>query len=85
MGILDNIDKRETWEEFLQYKTDGGLLSKREEGELRAFIQSEGYKSVAAAIRAKKAFPYPVLYQINKTSAKKSARFLCLGQRKTMF
>lgn len=79
MGILDNIDKRETWEEFLQYKTDGGHLSKREEGELRAFIQSEGYKSVAAAIRAKKAFPYPVLYQINKTSAKKKRKVFVFG------
>ena len=74
MGILDNIDKTEIWEEFLQYKTDGGHLSKREEVELRAFIQSEGYKTVAADIRAKKSFSYPVLSEINKKNTQKKRK-----------
>ena len=43
MSILDLIKEKSEWEAFYNYKIDKGHLNKREEKELREFIDEEKY------------------------------------------
>ena len=67
MGILEEIEKKETWEEFLRYKEASRHVTKKELSELRAFIDAEGYGPVIEGLRAEEpAFSLPEKRWINK-------------------
>ncbi len=71
MGILDMLNKKEYWEEFYNYKTSGGHMSKSEIENLRKFIDEEGYSSLASSLLKGEGFCLPTVSEINKKSAKK--------------
>ena len=52
MSILDLIKEKSEWEAFYNYKIDKGHLNKREEKELREFIDEEKYLNIALNINS---------------------------------
>ncbi|MBR5340837.1 MAG: group II intron reverse transcriptase domain-containing protein [Erysipelotrichaceae bacterium] len=67
-SLLDTLSKKETWEEFLEYKSDKNQLSKKEIQQLSVFIAEERYKEICKDF----VFSYPVKKEIARMgSAKK--------------
>lgn len=72
MGILDEIKEKSTWEKFLEYKKERGLLSKREIKELTAFIDEDRFIPVAEAMsESGYSFPPPRRISINRKGSGK--------------
>ena len=46
MTILDELSKKEVWEDFILHKTERGQLNRQETRDLRSFIDNEEYLSV---------------------------------------
>ncbi len=77
MSIIELLKKQSVWYEFLQYKIDGGHLTKQDEEKLRTYIDNEEYLSVVEKIIKKEAFTIPTMKHINKkNSTKKRTVFL---------
>lgn len=72
MNILETASCRDSWQEFLDYKTDRQHLSAGEEKELRDFIRREAYLPLCEAWRRGE-YPaqYPVKRVVNKQGTKK--------------
>ncbi len=70
MSLLDELARRESWEEFYEYKTSLAC-PKAFAKELRAFIDAEGYLPVCRIIEAGEAFPLPRKSVISKLEGKK--------------
>lgn len=51
MSILEELSKKDVWEGYLRYKTDGQHLTKKEEADLKAFIDAEEYLPAADLMR----------------------------------
>ncbi len=73
MNIMEQIVRKEEWELFLQYKMERQHLSKKEEEELRSYIEKECYIEWADRITDEEyLLPLPLRREINKGgSAKK--------------
>ena len=71
MDILSELENRNAWLSFLQYRKEGFRLSEEEEKELVSFIDTEGYLSVVSSIRKGNPFPHPRKAAISKKSTSK--------------
>lgn len=69
MAIIECLEKQTHWLEFLQYKIDGGHMSKAEEADLYTFILNEEYLPVVKGIRKGVDFPYPKIVILNKSNS----------------
>ena len=74
MSLLDRITDPEAWEEFYEYKKNGGHFFEYEERELRAFIDSRRYMKVAEAINSGADISLPALVELNKKSTGKKRK-----------
>lgn len=72
MSILDNIQYREKWKEFLQYKQENRHLSKGEEESINKFIEKKRFIYYYEQI-CKEEFPssYPIKKIVNKEGTNK--------------
>lgn len=71
MSILESLKNENVWAEFLQYKIDGGHLSKREQESLGQYIQNKEYLNIVNKILNKEEFPIPTMKHINKKNSNK--------------
>ena len=71
MSIIELLTCENTWEEFLEYKVDGGHLSKQQEARLTEYIQNKEYVPVVEGILRKEDFPIPTMKCINKKNSNK--------------
>lgn len=71
MSIIELLMCENTWEEFLEYKVDGGHLSKQQEARLAEYIQNKEYIPVVEGILRKEDFPIPTMKCINKKNSNK--------------
>lgn len=71
MSIIELLMCENTWEEFLEYKVDGGHLSKQQEARLTEYIQNKEYVPVVEGILRKEDFPIPTMKCINKKNSNK--------------
>ena len=77
MSVIDFLDDKKTWEDFLSYKQSKGHLVKCDEERLRALIESEGYLPVAQSIRQGVALPPPQKILLNKLGTAKKRTVYC--------
>ncbi len=70
MSLLDLLPEKEAWERFYEYKTSLAC-PKAFAGELREFIDKEGYLPVAEAIARGERFPLPRKAVLNKLDSRK--------------
>lgn len=72
MGILEELQKDETWHAFLQYKLDKKHLSKHEKEAFALFIEEKRYKTVTEQLTEDGyCFAPPVKLCVNKSSTGK--------------
>lgn len=77
MSIIELLKEDKTWNEFLQYKIDGGHLMQQEQERLIKYIKNKEYLSVVEKIINGDDFPIPTMKHINKkNSTKKRTVFL---------
>ena len=67
MDITDSLLRKESWEEFLEYKKCHGHLERGEEAAWRRFIDEGLYRELPAP----GALPLPVRKEINKSGSQK--------------
>ena len=77
MSIIDLLDDKNIWEDFLSYKQDKGHLTKRDEDSLRVLMESEGYFSVARLIKQGIPLPPPQKILLNKLGTEKKRTVYC--------
>lgn len=68
MDMLYALNKREVWQEFLEYKLSGGHLSKADEKALAEFIEGQKFLPVAEKIANGGSFAPPKKTAISKMS-----------------
>ena len=71
MDILTELESRDNWLSFLQYRKDSCRLTEEEEKELQDFIDKEAYRPIVARIRNGEPFPHPKKAAISKKSTSK--------------
>lgn len=77
MSLIALLKDEKTWNEFLEYKINGGHLTKRECEELKQYICDKAYLPIVDDIILGRNFPIPVMKQINKkNTTKKRTVFL---------
>lgn len=77
MSIIELLKEENTWNEFLQYKIDGGHITKQEQEKLAKYITNKEYVPVVDKIINKEDFVIPTMKHINKkNSTKKRTVFL---------
>lgn len=85
MSILDLIKEKNEWEAFYNYKIDKGHLNKREEKELREFIDEEKYLNIALNINSEDFnFAPPSKTLINKMGSEKKRIVYCYSSEESM-
>lgn len=85
MSILDLIKEKSEWEAFYNYKIDKGHLNKREEKELREFIDEEKYLNIALNINSEDFnFAPPSKTLINKMGSEKKRIVYCYSNEESM-
>ncbi|MBR2577744.1 MAG: hypothetical protein IKE38_02320, partial [Erysipelotrichaceae bacterium] len=55
MTILNELSKRDVWQDFLEYNLKKNQLSRKEAAELERYIDNEGYLKVTETF----SFDYP--------------------------
>ena len=77
MSIIELLKEEKTWNEFLQYKIDGGHVMQQEQERLIKYIKNKEYLFVVEEIINGDNFPVPTMKHINKkNSTKKRTVFL---------
>lgn len=77
MSLIELLKDEKTWNEFLEYKINGGHLTKRECEELKQYICDKAYLPIVDDIVLGRNFTIPVMKQINKkNTTKKRTVFL---------
>jgi len=71
MGMLYALSRQEVWQQFLEYKREGGHLHPKELQELEQFVQRSGYLSVAEKLQTGGTFAPPRKTEISKKSSEK--------------
>lgn len=51
-GLLNDLSKQDTWQEYLAYKRELAQLTKREEAELHEFVESQAWQPVVERLLA---------------------------------
>lgn len=67
MTLLDELSRKEVWNDFLTYKTERNQLQKRELKQLQAFIDGEKYLDITGTF----SFDYPTKKLISKIDSQK--------------
>ncbi len=70
MSLLDELSRRESWERFYEYKTSLAC-PKAFAGELRAFIDGEGWLPVCRSLEGGEPFPLPRKSVVGKLDSRK--------------
>ncbi len=71
-GILEDLLREETWQEFLSYKLDGHYVSKREKDLLSSYCSEKRYLPIAQALaRGEYCFAPPLKRTVNKSGTTK--------------
>ena len=70
MSLVDKLFEKSSWERFYEYKSSL-RCSKKFTGELRRFIDSEGYLKYESEIRSLEGLPIPTRSVISKMSSRK--------------
>ena len=77
MSIIELLKEEKTWNEFLQYKIDGGHITKQEQEKLAKYIKNKEYMPIVDKIIDREDFAIPTMKNINKkNSTKKRTVFL---------
>ena len=71
MEIIDELREKSVWQEFLEYKKEKSILSKKELEELECFISNEKYLPVVDNIIRTKDIAIPYVLEINKNGTDK--------------
>jgi len=82
--LLNYLSEHETWQAFYDHKKEKGHLIKKEDKELKQFIDSQSYLPIAQKI-LKDGFYFnaPELKIINKVGTDKKREVYCFGQDET--
>ncbi|MBQ2214443.1 MAG: hypothetical protein II414_07770, partial [Erysipelotrichaceae bacterium] len=67
MSLLNELGKREVWDDFRNYRTTRNQLSLRESRQLDVLIEHEGYRKITDTL----SFGYPVRKTITKLNSSK--------------
>lgn len=85
MGILEELALDETWEEFLQYKTEKKHLSPREQKELTEYVRERSYRPLVNQLKNQDfTFDYPTKKIINKSGTAKKRIVYTFKKDETM-
>ena len=77
MSIIKQLKDENVWNQFLQYKVDGGHLTKQEQESIEKYIENKEYESIVDSIICGGPFPIPKVRCINKkNSTKKRTVFI---------
>lgn len=77
MSIINLLKEENTWNEFLQYKINGGHLSKWEQKKIEEYIKNKEYEPIVKKIIDGNNFSIPKMKCINKkNSTKKRTVFI---------
>lgn len=71
MDILTSLLDEARWQQYLNYKTDSGHLSRKEEAELKEFIRQQRYRPIVEKILRGDPFPHPKRTAISKMHSTK--------------
>ena len=81
MSIIEQLKKENVWNEFLQYKIDGGHMNKQEQKGLEAYIRNKEYEPVVESIVNKEPFAIPTMKYINKKNSTKKRKVFSFSER----
>ena len=85
MSIIELLKKENTWNEFLQYKIDGGHITKQEQEKLAKYIKNKEYMPIVDKIIDREDFAIPTMKNINKKNSTKKRTVFLLMIKKTLF
>lgn len=71
MSLLHRIAEKETWNEYLEYKTTAGHLAVAEQRALARFIRQEKYREITDSILSGNALSFPIKCEISKIGKQK--------------
>lgn len=74
LSVLFLIKEKSCWNEFFEYKKEGGHLSTSEEKELALFIENGEYLDISKEVLNAQRFPLPVLTELNKKHSEKKRK-----------
>ena len=69
MSIIELLKEQSVWYEFLQYKIDGGHLSKQDQEKIENYIKNKEYEPIIENIIKRKQFAIPTMKHINKKNS----------------
>ena len=85
MSILDLINNKEEWKSFYNYKIEKGHLNKKEEKELKKFIDDEEYLDFSSCIKDEKYnFKAPKKILVNKIGSDKKRVVYCYDEKESI-
>ncbi|MBR5272717.1 MAG: hypothetical protein IKU25_04905 [Clostridia bacterium] len=83
--LEDIIKEKSFWKEFLEYRLEGGHLSKIEEEKLFSYVENEDYLYDVEEFLAGKQFPLPTIKVINKINSQKKRMVFVFPENKNLF
>ena len=81
MTIIDKLGCADSWEEFYEYKCSLGHIPDSILADLRKYIDGKEYETVVSSIKAGKAFPLPLLREINKKGTDKKRKVFVFSRK----
>lgn len=69
--IIEKLQNKSCWNDFLQYKIAGGHMTKKDEAALAEFIENERYAAVVQNLANGGSFSLPVVSFVNKGFSEK--------------
>ena len=85
MSILEELNKDEIWDSFLQYKLDKNHLSTKEQEEWSAFIGGRKYRDLTEHLMEPGfTFDYPTKICVNKSGSRKKRVVYSFGEAESM-
>ena len=85
MSILEELNKDEIWDSFLQYKLDKNHLSAKEQEEWSVFIGGRKYRDLTEHLMEPGfTFDYPTKICVNKSGSRKKRVVYSFGEAESM-
>lgn len=85
MSILEELNKDEIWDSFLQYKLDKNHLSAKEQEEWSVFIGGRKYRDITEHLMEPGfTFDYPTKICVNKSGSRKKRVVYSFGEAESM-
>lgn len=85
MSIIDDLNKKQIWEEFLEYKLNKNLLSPKEQSYIKEYIKKESYLKICnEIIKGEYEFSPPTKHLINKIDNSKKRVVYTFNDDETM-